>query len=67
MTKRLLGEQIQRRAAARRSGALARVELRTLGVPRETADGPMSPAIKARDPVVGAAIEAFLAKKEKQP
>lgn len=66
MTKRLLGEQIQRRAAARRASALGRVELRTPSVPRESAEGVTSAPIKARDPVEVASIEAFLAKR-KQP
>lgn len=57
-------EQVYRRAKARREGALARVELRTESIDRTSAEGPTSFAVKARDPGVTAAVEAFLHKRE---
>lgn len=63
MTRHLRREELQRRAAARRTGALARAELREPSVPREAADGATSFPVKARDPETAAAIAAFLNRK----
>lgn len=64
MSKSMRREQVQRRAAARRSGALARNELREPSSPREPAAGATSFPVKAVDPAVESAIAAFLAKKQ---
>lgn len=57
-------EQVQRRAAARRSGALARNELREPSSPRQAAAGATSFPIKKVDAESAAAIAAFLAKRQ---
>lgn len=62
MGRRMTPEQSQRRAMARREGALARAELRENSVPRESAVGPVSFPVKADDPATRAAIDAFMAK-----
>lgn len=62
MGKPMSRDQTHRRAAARRSDALARSELRYPSSERAPADGATSFAIKARDPETDAAIAAFLAK-----
>ena len=51
----------QKRAKARRQGALDRNELRRGTTPRRAAAGATSFAVKADDPSDRAAIEAFLA------
>lgn len=64
MTRHLKAHERQRRAVARREGALARAELREPSVPRAPADGATSFPVKARDPDTDAAIAAFLAAKQ---
>jgi hypothetical protein len=44
--------------------AINRTELRQPSVPRETAAGPTSLAVKAVDPETKAMIEAFLARRK---
>jgi hypothetical protein len=51
----------QKRAKARRQGALERNELRQPSAPRQAAAGATSFAVKAEDPSDRAAIDAFLA------
>lgn len=67
MGKSMKREHLQRRAAARRSGALARAELREPSTPRQAAAGATSFPVKAVDPATASAIEAFLAKKGGTP
>lgn len=57
----------RKRSAERRAHALARVELRQPTVPRESAAGATSAAIKITDPADQDLIAAFLAKKEGNP
>lgn len=61
MTRHLKAHERQKRAAARRSGALARNELREPSSPRQAAEGATSFPVKARDASLDAAVEAFLA------
>lgn len=49
------------KAKARRDHALARIDLRTPSVPRQSAAGPTSHAVKKIDTGTRAAIDAFLA------
>lgn len=53
----------ERKSKARREHALGRLDLREPSSPREPAASPTSHAIKARDPAMQAAIDAFLASK----
>jgi hypothetical protein len=64
MTRHLKAHERARKAKALREGALARGELRYPSAIREAAAGATSFPVKARDPAVDAAVEAFLAKKE---
>jgi hypothetical protein len=64
MTKRMRAHEIERRARAKRSSALARNELRQPSVPRVSAAGPTSPAIKAEDPAIRAMIDAAIAERK---
>lgn len=64
MPRSLTRGQTQKRATARREGALARNELRGLSQPREAAAGPTSHAVKVMDAGSAAAINAFLSKKQ---
>lgn len=63
MPRDLKAHENQKKASARRAHALARLDLREPTVPRESAAGPMSHAVKKVDPVTALAIQAFLAKK----
>lgn len=54
----------ERRAKARRTGALARNELRYPSSPREAPVGATSFHVKAEDPATRAAIDAFLRKRQ---
>lgn len=65
MGRRLTPEQSQRRAMARREGALARAELREDSTPRESAAGPVSFPVKSRDPDVDRMIREFRARSGK--
>lgn len=60
MPRDLRAGENQRRARARREGALARVELRQESTPRTSAAGTTSFAVKAEDPATRAAIDAFM-------
>lgn len=55
----------QKAAQARRVLALGRSELRTESSPREPATGPTLHAVKITDPATAAAIEEFLATKNR--
>jgi hypothetical protein len=63
MPRSLTPGQSQKRAASRRKGALAHLDLRQPSSPRTAAAGPTSHAVKTVDPEAAAAIEAFLAKR----
>lgn len=54
------------KAKARRDHALARMDLRTPSVPRESAAGATSHSVKKIDIGTRAAIDAFLAKREER-
>ena len=58
MSKRMKAHQVERAARAKRSSALARGEFREPSVPRISAAGPTSPAMKAEDPATRAMIDA---------
>lgn len=60
MPRDLRVRENQKRAAARREGALARNELRGPSAPREPASGPTSHAVKARSPHDARLVEDFL-------
>lgn len=64
MGRNLTREQLQRRAAARREGALARAELREESAPRAAASGPTSFPVKAREPGLDDMIRDFERKRE---
>jgi hypothetical protein len=64
VTRHLKAHERAKKAKALREGALARAELRHPSANREAAAGATSYAVKARDPGVEAAVQAFLAKKE---
>ena len=55
--------QNEKRAKGRRAAAIARVELGQPTVPRESASGATSMAIKAEDPKVRAMIDDALARR----
>lgn len=63
MPRDIRANENQRRAKGRRAAALARVELGQTTVPRESAAGPTSMAVKAEDPAIRAMIDAALAKR----
>ncbi len=60
MPRDLRANESERRAKARRTGALARIELRYPSSPREPAAGATSFPVKAQDPATRAAIDEFL-------
>lgn len=62
MPRDLRANENQKRARARREGALARAEFRYPSAARTAAAGPTSFPIKAEDPAARAAIDAFLAR-----
>ncbi len=64
MPRSLTRGQTQKRATARREGALARNELRGPSEPRQSAAGPTSHAVKSVDPSTRDAIDRFLASKK---
>jgi hypothetical protein len=61
--RKLSPGQTQKRAAARREGALGRAEFRYPSSPREAPAGPTSFPVKKIDMAAQAAIEAFLKRK----
>lgn len=63
MPRDLRANENQKRAKARRGAALARVELGQPTVPRTSAAGPTSMAVKVEDPNIRAMIDAALAKR----
>ena len=63
MSKSLKAHQVQRRAAARREGALARAEFRYPSSPREAPASPTSFPVKKINIADQAAIAEFLAKR----
>jgi hypothetical protein len=63
MPRDLKAHENQKRARARREGALARREFAYPSVPRSAAAGPTSPAVKIVDPESAAAIAAFMNKR----
>lgn len=54
----------EKRAKARRAGALARNEFRYPSSPRTSPEGATSFPVKAEDPATRAAIDAFLARQK---
>lgn len=63
MPRDLRANENQRRARARREGALARAEFRYPSSPRQAPTSPTSFPVKKADPAAQAAIEAFLSRK----
>lgn len=63
MPRDLRANENTKRIKARRAHALARLDLREPSTPRSPAAGPISHSIKADDPAVRAAIDAFLARR----
>lgn len=67
MPRNLRTHEREKKGKARREFALARLELREPSSPRAAAAGPVSHAIKERDPAIDAAVEAFLNKRKENP
>lgn len=63
MPRDLRQTEREKRAKARRSHALKRVELREPSTPRIAPAGPTSPAVKATDPDVARMIAEFEARR----
>jgi hypothetical protein len=63
MPRDLRASENQKRSKARRTHALARLDLRQPSVPRQPAAGPTSHAVKVVDPAAQAAIDAFMEKR----
>ncbi len=63
MTRSLKAHEIERRAKAKRAGALARNELRQPSVPRVSAAGVTSAPVKAQDESIRAMIDEALAQR----
>jgi hypothetical protein len=64
VSKGLNARETQKRASARREGALARAEFRYPSSPREAPASPTSFPVKKVDAAAQAAIEAFLSQKK---
>ncbi len=64
MPRDLRASENQKRAKARRIGALARNELRAPSEPRESSAGPTSFPVKKTDMATRAAIDAFLSRRQ---
>lgn len=63
MPRDLRAVENRKRTKARREFALERLDLRRETVPRESALGPTSQAVKVMDPASAAAIAAFMERK----
>jgi hypothetical protein len=63
MPRDLRAAENQKRARARREGALARAEFKYPSAPRTAPAGATSFPVKAEDPATRAAIDAFLSTK----